>query len=44
MVPLSERRRRLYSHEIPEVVEGARARQLINELLSFGIDLSISES
>ncbi len=26
MVPLSERRHRLYSHEIPEILEGLRLR------------------
>lgn len=31
MVPLSERRHRLYSHEIPEVIEGLKLR--LEELL-----------
>ena len=41
MVPLSERRHRLYSHEIPEVVEGLRLR--LEHLLEARDDLEIAE-
>jgi len=41
MVPLSERRHRLYSHEIPEVIEGLRLR--LEKLLEAGDDLERAE-
>ena len=41
MVPLSERRHRLYPHEMPEVVEGLRLR--LEKLLAAGDDLERAE-